>query len=250
MKKLIVSLIGLPLLAFAAPASAQYYPNNQSPYGNQNQYNNQANVNLSARITQLQARLQAGVQSGAITRSEAVPIRQQIRDLIGLDRQYSMNGYTGQERAALQQRIRQVRQQLRLADGGANGQYNQWDTEDGYTQGYQQPNQQGYIPGYQQGYQQPNQQGYNPGYQQGYNPSYQQGYQQPVQQGGIAGVVNQLLGVGGLQVGQRPTGNLYGVPSQYQNQYRDGNGVYYRSDGRRIYQIDARSQTVIRVFGM
>jgi hypothetical protein len=226
------------MLAFAVPASAQYYPNNQSSYGNQNQYNNQANVNLSARITQLQARLQAGVQSEAITRSEAVPIRQQIRDLIRLDRQYSMNGYTGQERAALQQRIRQVRQQLRLADGGANGQYNQWDTEDVYTQGYQQ----GYNPGYQQGYQQPN--------QQGYNPSYQQGYQQPAQQGGIAGVVNQLLGVGGLQVGQRATGNLYGVPSQYQNQYRDGNGVYYRSDGRRIYQIDARSQTVIRVFGM
>jgi hypothetical protein len=148
------------------------------------------------------------------------------------------NGYTGQERAALQQRIRQVRQQLRLADGAANGQYNQWDAEDGYTQGYQQPNQQGCNPGYQQ----PNQQGYNPG--------YQQRNQQPVQQGGVAGVVSQLLGVGGLQVGQRATGNLYGVPSQYQNQYRDGNGVYYRSDGRRIYQIDARSQTVIRVFGM
>ena len=237
MKKLIVSLIGLPMLAFVAPASAQYYPNSQTQYGNQNQYNNQANANLTARISQLQVRLQAGVQSGAITRSEAVPIRQQIRDLTRLDRQYAANGYTGQERSALQQRIRQVRQQLRVADNGANGRYNQWDVEDGYTQGYQQPNQQGYNQGYQQPYQQ--------GYQQP-----QQGYQQPVQQGGIAGVIGQLLGVGGLQVGQRVPNNLYGVPSQYQSQYRDGNGVYYRSDGRRIYQVDARNDTVIRIFAM
>jgi hypothetical protein len=226
MKKLFLGLIGLPILAAAGPSAAQYYPSNQSQYANQNQYGNQANTTLSARIDQLRVRLQAGVQSGSITRGEAAPIREQIRELNRLDRQFSTNGYSGQERAALQQRIRQVRQQLRMADNGASGRYNQWDAEEGYSQGYQQ--------------------GYNPGYQQGYNP----GYQQPVQQGGIAGVVNQLLGVGGLQVGQRASSNLYGIPPQYQNQYRDGNGVYYRTDGRRIYQIDARSQTVVRIFSM
>jgi hypothetical protein len=226
MIKSLVSLAGLPLLALAAPASAQYYPGNQNQYGNQSQYGNQANANLTVRINHLQVRLQEGVQAGTITRGEATPIRQQIRDLTRLDRQYSANGYTGQERSALQQRIRQVRQQLRTADNGANGRYNQWDVEDGYSQSGQQQ-------GYNQGYQQP-----------------QEGYQQPVQQGGIAGVIGQLLGVGGLQVGQRVPNNLYGVPSQYQSQYRDGNGVYYRSDGRRIYQIDARNDTVIRVFAM
>jgi hypothetical protein len=184
------------------------------------------------RIDQLRARLQAGVQSGSITRSEAAPIREQVRQLSRLERQYSANGLSGQERANLQKRLRMVRQQLRVADNGANGRYAQWDAEDGYPQGYQQP--------YQQGYQQP--------YQQGYQQPYQQGYQQPVQQGGIAGVLGQLLGGGGLQVGQRVTGNLYAVPPQHQSHYRDGNGVYYRSDGRRIYQIDARSQTVVRVF--
>jgi nuclear transport factor 2 (NTF2) superfamily protein len=40
------------------------------------------------------------------------------------------------------------------------------------------------------------------------------------------------------------------VPSQYRYQYRDGNGVYYRSDGRAIYQIDARTDTVLRVYSM
>jgi hypothetical protein len=231
MNKLILGIAALPTLAIATPAVAQYYPNNQTQYNNQNQYNsqysNQGNVNISARIDQLRARLQAGVQNGSITRGEAAPIREQIRQINQLERQYAVNGLSGQERADLQQRLRMVRQQLRVADNGANGRYGQWDAEDGYNQGYQQ------------------QQGYGQGAQ-----PYEQGYGQPVQQGGIAGILSQVLGGGGLQVGQRATANLYGVPYQYQGQYRDGNGVYYRSDGRRIYQIDARTQTVVRIFSM
>ncbi len=231
MKKIILGIVALPVLAIATPAAAQYNPNYQ------NQYANQGNANLSARIDQLRVRLQAGVQNRSITRSEAAPIREQIRQLNQLERQYGANGLSGQERADLQRRIRIVRQQLRIADNGANGRYAQWDTDDRYEQGYQQ--------GYGQGYPPYPQQGYGQGY-----PPYQQGYGQPVQQGGVAGILNSLLGSGGLQIGQRAPGNLYAVPYQYQGQYRDGNGVYYRSDGRRIYQIDARSQTVVRVFAM
>lgn len=216
------------MLMAAMPASAQYYPNNQQQYGNHN------TSNLSLRIDQLRTRLQAGVQSGSISRAEAAPIREQIRQISRLERRYASSGISGQERADLQQRIRSVRQQLRVADNGANGRYSQWDAEDGYGYGKQQP----YQPGDGQGYQQPYQQGYG------------QGYPAPVQQGGLAGIISQVFGVGGLQVGQRAPANLYGVPYQYQGQYRDGNGVYYRSDGRRIYQVDARSQTVVRVFPM
>ena len=228
MKKLIFGLAALPVVAIATPAAAQYNQSYQPNY--QNQYANQANVNLSARIDQLRVRLQAGVQDRSITRSEAAPIREAIRQLNQVERQYSVNGLSRQERADLQQRIRLVRQQLRIADNGANGRYAQWDAEDGYTQGYQ--------PGYGQ-----------QGYGQGYQP-YQQGYGQPGQQGSVAGILSSILGTGGLQVGQRVPANLYAVPYQYQGQYRDGNGVYYRSDGRRIYQIDVRSQTVVRVFSM
>ena len=51
-----------------------------------------------------------------------------------------------------------------------------------------------------------------------------------------------------LRVGQRVTTGLYGIPVQYRARFRDGGGVYYRSDGRNIYQIDARTQTVLRVY--
>ena len=240
MKNLVIGLVGVPMLLAALPASAQYYQNNPSQYANQN------NSYLSARIDQLRFRLEAGVQNGSISRREAAPIRDQIRQLNRLERQYEVNGLSGQERADLQQRIRSVRQQLRVADNGANGRYSQWEAENGYSQGYQQPYQQGYG----QGYQQPYQQGYDQGYQQPYPQGYDQGYNQPVQQGGLAGVIGRVLGVGGLQVGQRVSGDLHGVPPHHQGHYRDGSGIYYRSDGRRIYQIDARSHTVVRVFPM
>ncbi len=31
------------------------------------------------------------------------------------------------------------------------------------------------------------------------------------------------------------------------SQYRDNNSVYYRSDGQRVYEIDARTNQVIRI---
>jgi hypothetical protein len=40
------------------------------------------------------------------------------------------------------------------------------------------------------------------------------------------------------------------VPYAYRSQYRDGERAYYRSDGRQIYQIDPRTQTVVRIYAM
>jgi len=66
--------------------------------------------------------------------------------------------------------------------------------------------------------------------------------------GGIQGLFDTVLGTGGLRVGMHASGNLYAVPYEYRNQFRDNASVYYRSDGTRIYEIDARTQTVVRVF--
>jgi hypothetical protein len=209
MTDLYLGIAAFLLLALAAPAAAQYAPNHQ------NHYSNGANASFSVRIDQLRARLQAGVQNGSITRRQAAPIREQVRQRPAWNASTASTA-SPVRKADLQQRVRMVRQQLRVADNGGNGRYAQWDVEAGH----------------------------NPNYQ----LRYSQGYQQPVQQGGIAGALSQVLGVGGLQVGQRVSGKVYAVPQQHENHYRDGNGVYYRSNGRRIYQVDERSQTVVRVF--
>jgi hypothetical protein len=213
--KLLTAMTALGALAIAAPSAAQY--------GNQNQ--NYANVNvggavgLSNRIANLDTRFQAGVQSGAITRAEAQQLRPQLRQLRQIERQYSANGLTRTEREDLQARIRDVRQQLRVADNNAGNRYTNWQDDDGY---------------YGQG-----------------------GVYEPVEQtcerrSGIGGLISGLLGGGRdcLEVGERVSGNLYGVPAAYRNQFRDGYGYYYRSDGQNIYQIDSRSQTVLRVYPM
>jgi hypothetical protein len=244
----------IALLALGAPAAAQMSQGTYSGQNGGNGYQNRAGANLSARIAQLQARLQAGVQSGAISRQEAIPLRQQLRQLTRLEGQYSRNGLTGQERAELQQRIRDLRQQLRTADGGAQGRYdpwNQWDQEDRYGQHGPYGQNGEYVDRIDRN---------NDGFD---DRDYDRdgrwdddvnngGYQQPARTGGLGGILGNVLGGvglgGGLRVGQSAPANLYAVPAEYRDQYRDGNGAYYRSDGRSIYQIDARTNVVARVY--
>jgi hypothetical protein len=244
MRKLLIAMTAVSTLAVAAPAAAQW--------NNQNNVNANANVNggIDSRIARLDARIQAGVQSGAIDRTEARNLRMQLRELTRLDRQYSRNGYTQQERADLQTRVRTFRDQLRLADGGGTGY--------GYGYGNQGYGNQGYG---NQGY--GNQGNSNQGYGNNGNNGYGVGgpYDECVDngsdRGGIGGIFDSIFGGGsnrgtcaGLNVGSRVSGNLGAVPYQYRAQFRDGNGVYYRSDGNNIYQIDARTNTVVRVYGM
>jgi hypothetical protein len=254
MKTLLIALGAVSAIALAAPAAAQYGSGQSAPYGN-GRYGAQTNVNaggsvgISNQIARLDERLYAGIQSGAIDRTEARNLRLQLRELTRLERQYSSNGLTQQERMDLQARLRNVRQQFRMADGGGNG---RWADSDG--DGY---NDQGYNQGYgNQGY---GNQGYgNQGYgnQGGYNG--QGGEYEEVQAcstrrsgGGIAGaVLGNILGRNDTCVGagQRAPSNLGAVPYELRDQFRDGNGLVYRSDGQRIYQIDARTNVVLRVF--
>jgi hypothetical protein len=235
MKTFLIALSASAALAAAAPAAAQIGVNSN--------VNANAGVNLQNRIAQLDTRLQAGIQSGAITQTEARSLRQQVRELRRLERQYSRNGLTQAERQDLQQRLRTTRQQFRMADNGGNG---RWNDNDDYAYG-QAPYGQQQQPYY-------GQQGQQPYYGQG--GPYEEVTEACESRSG-GGIVGQIFGsiLGGsrndcLEVGERATGNLMAVPYQYQSQFRDGNGIVYRSDGQRVYQIDARTSTVLRVYAI
>ncbi|HEX8572555.1 MAG TPA: hypothetical protein VF759_07380 [Allosphingosinicella sp.] len=243
MKKILLSMAAVGALAVAAPAVAQ------SGYSN---VNAGGAVGISNRIAQLDARLQAGIQAGVIDRTEARSLRMQIRQLSRLEGQYSYNGLTQAERADLRTRLRTVRQNLSLADGGRFDRDNRYSWDDRYdndgvyTQRVDRDrdgwddrdfNRDGRI---------------DDGYT-GRGGPYEQPYDTACDtRSGIGGIIDGVLGRDncGLRVGSRATGNLYSVPSQYRYQFRDGNGVYYRSDGRQIYQIDARTDTILRVYAM
>jgi hypothetical protein len=218
MKKLIIAMTAVSAIAVAAPAAAQW--------GNQNQtnVNARAGANVEARIAQLQTRLQAGIQSGAIDRTEARTLRAQVRALTRLQYQYSRNGLTNQERQDLQQRLRSVRQQFRMADGGGNGRWA--DNDDNYY-----PGQSGYT---------------------GQGGAYEEIRECEGNGGTIGGVIGNIFGRGNnsdcVDAGDRAPANLSAVPYELRNQFRDGNGIAYRTDGQRIYQIDVRTNTVLRVY--
>jgi len=76
-------------------------------------------------------------------------------------------------------------------------------------------------------------------------------YQDRDRRGGVIGdIIDRVTGGGGLRVGQRASGNLGAVPYEYRDRFRDGGGVYHRSDGRNIYRIDARTNVVLQVYSM
>jgi hypothetical protein len=211
MSKFITLALAASACALAAPASAQTWNNGSGE------------VSISTRIAQLDSRLQAGIQSGEISRYEARSLRQQLRDLRRLNSQYSYNGLTRVERDDLRNRIRLTRQQIRTADNGRydrDMRYGSWN--DRYW------NQNGY---YGQG-----------------------GPLEDVQcdrRDGIGGVLDSVLGRSNcFEVGDRVSGNLYAVPTHLRSRYRDSNYSYFRSDGRLIYEVDARTNTVVRIYGM
>jgi len=288
MNKILLSMAAVSALALGAPAMAQ-----------QGGYDVRGDTRIDVRIGELQSRLQAGIQSGAITRQEAQPLRMQLRDLTRLERQFARDGLNRAERQELQGRVQQLRQQIRSAEMSGGGRWQDRDGRDGQgwnrdcPPGLEKRNN-GCIPPGQEGrdgrwedrrgdrddrwedrrggddrrYDSPydrNRDGYDDrdtnrdnrvdsrdgdyrdrDYRDG---DYRDGERR---RGGILGdVIDRVTGNGGgLRVGQRVSGNLGALPYEYRNQYRDGNGAYYRTDGRNIYRIDARTDVVLQVYSM
>lgn len=313
MKTIILALAATSALGLAAPAAAQ-----SGGY-----------ANVSGHVGQIQAQLQAGVRSGAITRSEAMPLRQQLRELTRLERQYAGGGFSRAERSDLQRRAQMLRQEIRIAaqshygrddrrdrdddrwgrdrdDDRRDGRWERGDDdrwgrdcppglekkdngclppgqvgredrdgrwEDGRWQegrwedrrddrrgGWMDRNRDGYDDrdlnrdrridsrerriAEERGY---DDRDYDRGYE---DRDYDRRYEDRNRRGGLGGIIDGLLGGRELRVGQRASADLRVLPYELRNHYRDGDGRYYRTDGRRIYEIDARTQTVVRIFPM
>jgi hypothetical protein len=240
MKKLLFAMTAVGALAAAAPAVAQtgYRTGYNDPYG----YNTgvRADAGIDSRLAQLEARLNADISAGAISRSDERRLRAQIAGLRRLEWQYSRDGLSASERMDLMQRTRAIRDQFKMADRGYGDDRYGWndrsDTRYGNNDAYYDDR--------------------DPYRARGTNTYYGQGGPyEPVEtcsRGVIGTVVDAVTGRDcvSLRVGDRAGANLYGVPVEYQDRYRDGYGYYYRSDGRAIYQIDARTNTVLRVYDM
>ena len=111
MKKIMMTIAAVSILGTAAPAFAQA-----------------RGQNLDNRIENLQSQIQQGVQRGTISRNEAQPLRERLRQLTRLERQYSRGGFSRSEQNDLQRRIQTLRQQIQYAS--RDGRYDR-NTRDG-----------------------------------------------------------------------------------------------------------------------
>jgi len=98
MKKIMMTIAAVSVLGTAAPAFAQA-----------------RGQNFDNRIENLRSQIQQGVQRGTISRNEAQPLRERLRQLTRLERQYSRGGFSRSEQNDLQRRIQTLRQQIQHA---------------------------------------------------------------------------------------------------------------------------------------
>lgn len=239
MKRLLLGL-AISAAAITGPAAAQDSDNRYQDRPGSYRDDDGGRGNMSARIEQLRERIETGVQSGAISRREALSLRSSLRSLTQLERRYSRNGLNNEERQDLQRRLRSLRQEVRQADNGARGRYDDWDRQSGGDDDRYDDRDGDRDNG--RGYDRDDSR---------YDDADDR-YREPEQRGGLGGVIDGVLGrhPATLEVGQRAPSDLYGVPYEYRDRYRDTDQSYYRSDGRQIYQIDARTRTVVRIHAM
>ena len=239
MKRLLLSL-AISAAAITGPAVAQAPDNRYQDRPGSYRDDDGGRGNISSRIEQLRERIEEGVRSGAISRREALSLRSSLRSLTELERRYSRNGLTNGELQDLQLRLRSLRQEVRQADDGARGRYDGWDRRGGGDDDRYDDRDGSRDDG--RGYDRDDSR---------YDDADNR-YREPEQRGGLGGVFDGVLGrnTTSLQIGQRAPTDLYGVPYEYRDRYRDTDQSYYRSDGRQIYQIDARTGAVVRIHAM
>ncbi|MGZ8346884.1 MAG: hypothetical protein ACXWUP_07220 [Allosphingosinicella sp.] len=247
MKTIFLTMTALAALS-AAPAAAQ--PNGQR-----------------STAAELQVRIDAGVQSGAISRRELSPLRNDLRQLVSLERQYGANGISGREFATLKQNGMALRRQIDVAERNGNGRYDRDDRDhrdDRYGQSGRddRDRQAGWDDRYDRGdrngqyarddrYDRYDRDDRDDRYAQAGRPDrngrFGEGY------GLMAGFDMPNRGdrfAGDARVGQRLSSRMTALPVQYRDEFRDSSQVYYRYDDKRVYRIDRSTNTIMSLLDL
>ncbi|MES2989481.1 MAG: hypothetical protein V4808_16420 [Pseudomonadota bacterium] len=112
MKKFTLMIAGLGIAAAAIPATAIAAPAPQPGYSAQGG----AWQNINARQNRIENRINQGIRSGALTRSEATRLRAQFREIARLEARYraSRPGLTVAERRDLDRRFDSLERSIRI----------------------------------------------------------------------------------------------------------------------------------------
>ncbi|MBO9714474.1 hypothetical protein [Sphingomonas sp.] len=109
MKKIAILLASLSAVAAAVPATA-------APLSPAPAFQGGVWQNINARQARIEAKINQGIRSGALTRSEAANLRSQFRAIAALEARYrqSRPGLTMAERADLDRRFDALERSIRI----------------------------------------------------------------------------------------------------------------------------------------
>lgn len=111
MKKFTLMIAGLGIAAAAVPATAIAAPQPSAA-----SFQRGAWQNINARQNQIEAKINQGIRSGALTRGEALRLRTEFRQIARLEAQYrrSRPGLTVAERVDLDRRFDRLERSIRV----------------------------------------------------------------------------------------------------------------------------------------
>jgi hypothetical protein len=118
MKK-IMTMAAVSALAIAAPAAAQ-----------------SLSTDMDVRIDRLQTEITANARSGLITRAEAQQLREELRTVRRIERQYSVDGLSWSERRDLDVRLRNLDARVDYAERSRGMRYGRSDMIDRNRDGW------------------------------------------------------------------------------------------------------------------
>ncbi len=203
MKTIYLTMAAVSALSVAAPVAAQSWNGNRS------------------NVAQLQMQIDAGIEHGTISRREATPLRNSLRQLIGMERQYSPRGFSVRERNALQRRSATLRGQIAFAEQSDNGRFDRdrradWNDRNDRFSDNDRSNRSNGKDGFAENDR---------------SDRWHRGDRF----------------AGDLRVGQHVSDRQVALPMEYRARYRDSSASYYRYDEDRIYQVDRVTGLILQM---
>ncbi|MGQ0558667.1 MAG: hypothetical protein ACT4OE_03650 [Sphingosinicella sp.] len=269
MRKILLGMTAVSAIALAAPLVAQ----------SNSQTDAQFTAAYESRFEIVETRIDAGIRAGTISEAEARELRRDLRELARLEGRYGANGFNSAERNELAGRIRALRDDVRTADGGRGDRFDRWQDEDAMAGGRIDRNGDGFddrdldrdgrweddaefagrIDRNRDGFDDRDFDRDGRWDDDYYGGNFGRGGPDDgisdcrvgaavESRAGVGGLLDSILGRGTLRVGSRVSGSLYAVPNECRDEFRDTAHSFFRSDGRAIYEIDARTHTVVRIF--
>lgn len=217
MRTTFMTMAALAALSVAAPSAAQPGSGHRTGSG------------------ELQMQLDAGIRSGAITPNEATALRVDLRQLVQLEQRFSPNGISGREHAMLQRQGNALRQRISLAErsGAVRSDRDRAAWVERYDREHRADWESRYVRDRDAAW------ASRDGRDERFGSNAR--FDRPNRGDRFAG---------DARIGQRTTVRMAALPTQYREQFRDNDDVYYRSDDRRIYQIDRRTGLILGLLDM